>query len=77
MSIENSENWKENLDRFWILCEALASCTASQNQSKAPIFNTWERIWINQERGRLLQNIGGYEQDLELEYKIQKTRTII
>jgi|GEM_PF-4811878 len=61
--------------RFFILFEVLRTCTTQQNNGKQPIFNEWERIFINQERSKLLQGIDDYKQDLELEQKIQNTIT--
>lgn len=61
--------------RFFILFQVLITCSTQQNKGKEPIFDVWERIFINQERGKLLQGIEDYKQDPELEQKIQNTIT--
>ena len=59
-------------ERFLLLSEVLKSCTKIQEKGKEPIFNTVERIMINQERGKLLSGDDSYIQDVKLEQKIQK-----
>lgn len=59
--------------RFFILFEVLKTCSTQQDKGKQPIFDEWERIFINQERAKLLQGFEDYKQDFELEDKIQKT----
>lgn len=61
--------------RFYILYQVLITCSTQQDKGKKPIFDVWERIFINQERGKLLQGIEDYKQDPELEQKIQNTIT--
>ena len=57
--------------RFFILFEVLKTCSTQQDKGKQPIFEEWERIFINQERSKLLQGIEDYKQDPELEEEIE------
>ena len=61
--------------RFFILFEVLKTCSTQQDKGKQPIFDEWERIFINQERSKLLQGLENYKQDPQLEQKIQDTIT--
>ena len=57
--------------RFFKLTEALEKCTNEQDCGRKPIFTLVERIFINQERGQLLQGHDEYKQIASLELKIK------
>lgn len=61
-------------ERFFLLFKLLQKCSAKSYQGKEPIFSIVERIFINQERGQLLQGLGHYTQKPELELKIIKNK---
>jgi hypothetical protein len=65
MELHNSQN------RFLQLSDVLSMC--SNLQEKDAIFTIVERIFINQERGRLLAGNSDYNQNPKLELKIQNT----
>ena len=58
-------------NRFHHLTDCLEKCTKKKNYDDVGIFTVVERIFINQERGQLLQGKGNYTQTTKLELKIK------
>ena len=62
--------------RFWLLTDCLEKCTKKKDDDDddVGIFTLVERIFINQERGQLLQGKDHYQQDAMLALKIKKNK---
>lgn len=63
--------------RFIELSDCLRYCSSRLELGKEEIFTPGERFSINQERAKLLDGLNTYQQEEQLECKIQITILII